>query len=301
MKVSIIIPAFNEAASIEPLLSRLKERYPDFEIIVVNDGSSDDTSACATAAGAVVYDHPYNIGNGAAIKSGIRLARGDVFVFMDADGQHSPEEIDSLLSFHPRFDMIVGQRKMQDQTSFVRFLGNKALNFLASYVTKFPVKDLTSGFRVIRADVAKSFLYLLPNTYSYPTTMTLSALRSGFSVRYVPITGHKRKRGSSNIRLLNDGVRFFMIVAKICTLFSPMRIFLPVSGIFFLLGFTRYLYTFFMYNRFTNMSGVMITTAVMIFLLGLVSEQISQLRFERREVLTKTRKRDNVEEDHAVE
>ena len=281
-KVSIIIPAFNEADIIADIVQRVRSLHPDFEVIVVNDGSTDDTAAKAQEAGAEVYTHPYNIGNGAAIKSGIRVATGDILVFMDGDGQHNPEDIAKLLEFFPDFDMVVGARSLSDQASLGRALGNKIYNWFASYVAKFSIKDLTSGFRAVKSNVARNFLYLLPNTYSYPTTLTLGTLRSGMSVKYVPVKIHKRETGKSNIKMIQDGVRFFMIIIRICTLYSPMRVFLPVSFAMFFLGLVNYVYTFLMRNRFTNMSVFLFVTAIIIFMMSLISEQICQMRFERR-------------------
>jgi len=281
-KVSIIIPAYNEGAIIGNIVSDVKTLYPDFDIVVINDGSTDDTAVAAQKAGAMVYSHPYNIGNGAAIKSGIRVATGDILVFMDGDGQHKPEDIAKLLEFFPDFDMVVGARSVSDQASLGRALGNKIYNWFASYVAKFSIKDLTSGFRAVKSNVARYFLYLLPNTYSYSTTLTLGTLRSGMSVKYVPVKIQKRETGKSNIKMIQDGVRFFMIIIRICTLYSPMRVFLPVSFAMFLLGLINYLYTFIMRNRFTNMSVFLFVTAILIFMMSLISEQICQMRFERR-------------------
>ena len=283
-KVSVIIPAYNEAQSIGDVVKKIKTLNPDFEIVVINDGSTDDTSAVARDAGAdLVYSHPYNIGNGAAIKSGIRIASGDILIFMDADLQHNPEDIKTMLEYFPGYDMVVGARLKGDQASLWRAFGNKIYNWLASYVAKFSIQDLTSGFRAIKSDIARNFSYLLPNTYSYPTTLTLCVLRSGRTVKYVPIEAKARKSGTSNIRIFKDGVRFFMIIIKICTLFSPFRIFLPVSFIIFLAGLFYYLYTFITSSRFTNMSALLFTTSIIIFMIGLVSEQICQMRFDRSE------------------
>lgn len=280
--VSIIIPAYNEAETIDRLAQQIIELYPQAEIIVIDDGSTDDTHGIASRAGAVVYRHPYNIGNGAAVKSGIRVASGEILVFMDADGQHDPADIQRMLSFFPDYDMVVGARSLRSQASFGRAFGNKIFNLLASYVAKFPVQDLTSGFRAVKADLARSFTYLLPNSYSYPTTITLGVLRSGRSLKYMPIDACKRKQGHSKIKFFRDGIRFFMIIVKICTLYSPMRVFLPVSSMMFLMGLIWYAYTFFAEGRFTNMSALLFTTSITIFMMSLISEQICQMRFERR-------------------
>ena len=281
-KVSVIIPVYNEDKSIGGLVSRIKTCYPDFDVIVIDDGSIDNTADVAQAAGAKVYSHPYNIGNGAAIKSGIRVADGDILVFLDGDGQHDPKDIAELLRYFPQFDMVVGARSIGDQASLGRAAGNKIYSWFASYVAKFPIRDLTSGFRAVKSNIAKSFVYLLPNTYSYPATITLGVLRSGMSVKYVPIKMRQRKTGKSNIKLVSDGVRFFMIITRICTLYSPMRVFLPVSCMMFLLGVANYLYTYIVRSRFTNMSVFLFVAAIIIFMMSLISEQICQMRFERR-------------------
>jgi glycosyltransferase involved in cell wall biosynthesis len=293
-KVSVIIPAFNESQTIADLIQSIRRRYPDFEIVVIDDGSDDDTASVAADADAVVFSHPYNIGNGAAIKSGIRAASGDILIFMDGDGQHDPEDIAKMLDHMPEFDMVVGARDKESQASVGRSIGNKIYNWLGSYVSKFPIQDLTSGFRAIKSEVARDFIYLLPNTYSYPTTITLGVLRTGRSLKYVPIKTKPRTKGSSNIRLFRDGVRFFMIIIRICTLFSPMRVFLPVSFFMFFLGLVRYAYSFIIEGRFTNMSALLFVSSVIIFMMSLISEQICQMRFERRSMPRKVKRESDV-------
>ena len=281
--ISIIIPAYNEGQSIGAVVAKIRELYPEFEIIVINDGSIDNTADAAKAAGALVYSHPRNIGNGAAVKSGIRFASGKILVFMDGDGQHRPEDIKDMLTYFPDYDMVVGTRSKNHHASWGRALANRIYNWLASYVAKFPIQDLTSGFRAVKSEIAHNFLYLLPNTYSYPTTLTLGVLRSGRSVKYIPIHIQNRKKGRSKIRVFRDGIRFFLIITKICALYSPLRIFLPVSFAMFCLGLGYYLYTYFTSGRFTNMSALLFTTSILIFMMGLVSEQICQMRYERSE------------------
>jgi glycosyltransferase involved in cell wall biosynthesis len=280
--VSVIIPTYNEAENIGAIVSKIRAISPDFQILVIDDGSSDDTAAAASAAGADVYRHPYNIGNGAAVKSGIRRATGDILVFMDGDGQHDPKDIPRLLEHLPAYDLVVGARSFKDQASLGRAFGNVLYNRFAAYVAKFPVRDLTSGFRAVKASVARGLIYLLPNTYSYPTTMTLAVLRTGLSLKYVPIRTERREKGKSHISLSKDGVRFFMIITRICTLFSPMRVFLPISFSMFMVGLVWYLYTFLTEGRFTNMSALLFNSSIIVFLMGMISEQISQMRFERR-------------------
>lgn len=284
MQPSIIIPAFNEAYSLEELIRTIRLTLAGVELIVIDDGSDDSTYEIAISSKAEVIHHPLKIGNGAAIKSGIRKAKGDAIIFMDGDGQHDPADITRLLEHLKQYDMVVGARTNNQQASLARGWMNSIFNLLASYVSGFPVEDLTSGFRAIRAETARELLPLLPNGYSWPTTSTLVLLRSGMSIKYVPINVRPRQHGRSRIKPVRDGIRFFLIIMKICTLYSPFRIFLPVSGLMFLLGLINYAYTYFTEGRFTNMSALMLTTSVIIFMMGLISEQISQISLLRQQV-----------------
>ncbi len=282
--VTIIIPVYNEESAIPQLLDALDGVMPNSDAILIDDGSTDSSTQSAKCKGVKVIQHPYNIGNGAAVKAGIRSAAGDILIFMDADGQHDPADISRLIAEIGPYDMVVGARNSGQHASWARRTMNGAYNRLASYVTGFPIKDLTSGFRAVRAELARDMLPLLPNGYSWPTTMTLVLLRSGFSVKYVPINARPRQHGRSRIRPVRDGIKFFMIILKICTLYSPFRIFLPVSATMFLLGLINYAYTYFTAGRFTNMSALMFTTAVIIFMMGLISEQVSQISLLRQQV-----------------
>ena len=288
VQASIVIPVFNEAENLEELLAKIHAlALSGTEVVVVDDGSTDRSAHLAMKAGATVVRHPYNVGNGAAIKSGIRAARGKYVVFMDGDGQHKPDDIPKLLSEAGNYHMVVGARSKGSKLRLHRNVANLVYNFLASYVTQFPIKDLTSGFRVLERLDALRFIDLLPNTFSYPTTLTLAFLRSGLTVKYIPIQTLYRS-GQSKISLVTDGVRFLLIITKIATLFSPFRVFLPVSFFFFFTGLANYLYTYLAYGRLTNMSVFMWTTAVIIFMLGLVSEQIAALRMERQHATPKS-------------
>lgn len=283
MRLSIVLPAKNESAAIGSTVAGIRQQYPDtaeVEVLVVNDGSTDDTAAVAAAAGARVVHHPYSKGNGAAIKTGARAAQGEVLVFMDADGQHDPADIPRLLDrLNQGHDMVVGARQKGSQASVGRGLANGLYNRLASWMTGHKVEDLTSGFRAVRADKFREFLYLLPNGFSYPTTSTMAFFRAGYSVAYVPIHAAKRI-GKSHIRLLRDGARFLLIIFKIGTLFSPLKIFAPVALVMFLLGTGWYGWTFFTLHRFTNMSALLYTGSVMTFMMGLISEQITALMYK---------------------
>jgi glycosyltransferase involved in cell wall biosynthesis len=282
VEVTILLPAYNEEQSIGETIRKIKELYPDYEIFVVDDGSTDRTKEEAVKAGAHVWSHPHNIGNGAAIKTGLRYASGDWIVMMDADGQHDPADIAKLLENKDKYDMIVGARSKGSKTSLHRDLANFIYNWLASYVTKFKVEDLTSGFRLINSETVRKYIYLLPNTFSYPSTLTMAYLRSGLSLKYVPIQT-KARTGKSKIKLFQDGIHFFLIITKIATLFSPFRIFLPVSLTFFMTGLLYYLFTYITQHRFTNMSMLLLSSSVIIFMMGLISEQISQMRYDRVE------------------
>ncbi|AVZ80216.1 glycosyl transferase [Zoogloeaceae bacteirum Par-f-2] len=279
-RVTIILPARNESAALKSLLPRIFAAVPSPDIIVVDDGSTDDTAAVAEAAGAHVIRHPYGIGNGAAIKSGAREANGEVLVFMDADGQHDPADIPRLLAkLEEGYDMAVGARGCASQASIGRGLANRLYNRLASYMAGHRIADLTSGFRAVRAAKFRNFLYLLPNGFSYPTTITMAFFRSGYPVAYLPITAHKRV-GKSHIRPLRDGVRFLLIIFKIATLYSPLKLFGPVALSFFVSGLGWYAHTYATQGRFTNMSAFLMSASVIVFLMGLLSEQITTLMYK---------------------
>lgn len=279
-EVSVVIPAKNEAVSLAKLLPRIREAVPNAELIVVDDGSTDGTKELLEKLAIKTVRHESSRGNGAAIKAGARAATGDVIVFMDGDGQHDPQNIKLLLDELNRgADLAVGSRSAEGQASLGRKLANGFYNWFASVVTGFPVKDLTSGFRAVNAEKFRSFLHLLPNGFSYPTTSTIAFLRSGFNVVYVPINVHKRI-GRSHIRPVRDGLRFLLIIFKVSTLYSPLKVFLPIAVLSFLLGLLRYAYTYFAFDSFTNMSALLMVSAVQIFLIGLVSEQITSLIYK---------------------
>lgn len=281
-QTSVVIPAYNEADVIADVVSGLLRSAAWREIFVVDDGSQDDTSAAAADAGARVIRHPYNKGNGAAVKSGIRAATGEYVLIIDADGQHQPADAVRLVSRLGEYDLVVGARARTTQATWARRLGNHALNRLASYLTGRPIPDLTSGFRAARRLQLREFLHLLPNRFSTPTTTTLSFVKAGYSVAFEPVEACQRV-GKSKIRLVSDGAKFFLIVLKIVTLFSPLRVFLPVSLASFALGVGYAIWTVITQSHVTNSSVLLIMLGVIVFLMGLVSEQVAALRFERRE------------------
>ncbi|MEZ5670913.1 MAG: glycosyltransferase family 2 protein [Thiotrichaceae bacterium] len=278
-KISIILPCLNEASSLKNLLPELKQHQPDAEIIVVDDGSTDDSAQIAAQYGARVVSHPYSKGNGAAIKTGARAAQGEILIFMDADGQHQPADIARLLEkMAQNYDMVVGARNSGSQASVARWCANRFYNWLATWMVGHQVEDLTSGFRAVRASKFREFLYLLPNTFSYPSTITMAFFRAGYSVNYIPITALQRV-GKSHIKPLRDGLRFLLIIFKIGTLYAPLKLFGPLSFGFLLLGIGYYAYTFTLMNRFTNMGALLFITSLLVFLIGLVSEQITQILY----------------------
>lgn len=278
-RLSIILPAKNEGAALRDLLPRLRAAQPEAEIIVVDDGSTDDTRAICQAADVQCLSSPYSMGNGAAIKRGARAASGDVLVFMDGDGQHDPADIPRLLACLDRgFDMAVGARDWSSQAGVGRGVANTIYNWLATHMTGHVVADLTSGYRAVRAGKFREFLHLLPNGFSYPTTSTMAFFRSAYPVAYVPIKAGQRV-GKSHIKPLKDGVRFLLIIFKIATLYSPLKLFAPASACFFLLGLLNYARTFYLDGRLTNMSTLMWSASVIVFLIGLVSEQITSLMY----------------------
>jgi len=284
--VSIVLPALNEEKGLERLLPELRKLYPTYELLVINDGSTDSTKSICIKNKVKVFSHPYPMGNGAAIKSGARHARGDIIVFMDADGQHNPNDIKFLIEklINEQYDMVVGARALSTHSSSMKRAGNWFYNRFASIMTGHRILDLTSGFRVVKADIFRKFLYLLPNGFSYPTTSTMAFFRSAHPVGYISVHAGKRQKGThSNIKILKDGIRFLVIILKIGALFSPMRLFLPLSAIIFLIGLCHYTYTYITEYRFTNMSALLIISSLMIFLIGILSEQISSLHYRNND------------------
>ena len=281
--LSIILPAKNESASLKILLPELTSLYADAEIIIVNDGSDDDTLSICNKYAVKVINHPYSKGNGASIKSGARFATGEILVFMDADGQHRPDDIKSLLNgIDENHDMVIGARERRTHASIPRYVANVFYNKLASYMSGHKIDDLTSGFRAVKADVFKQFLYLLPNGFSYPTTITMALFRSGYSIKYVPISCEQRT-GNSHIKLIKDGFKFLLIIFRVTALYSPLKIFFPASLSLFIIGLSYYGYTYFYHGRFTNMGIFIFLTSVIIFLIGLLSEQITFLIYSQNQ------------------
>lgn len=281
MKVSVVIPAKDELAGLKKVLPKLINNTRIFEIIVVSDGSTDGTVDYCREIGVTVVSHPYSKGNGASIKTGARAASGDVLVFMDGDGQHQPEEIDGLLAtYESGYDLVVGARCSDGQASIARGLANKVYNNLAGWITGRRIDDLTSGFRVVNAKRFSEFLYMLPNGFSYPTTSTMAFLRSGYSVAFSPIQVLQRD-GKSHLNIFSDGLKFFLIIFKVATLYSPLKLFSVLSAATFLMGLGYYIYTYVAYDRFTNMGLIFFLSSVFIFLIGLISEQISTLFYKK--------------------
>ena len=281
MRLSLILPAKNEAEGLRRTLPGIRERLPEAEILVVDDGSTDATAAVAREFGATVLSSPYSMGNGAAIKRGARVATGDVLVFLDADGQHDAALIPRLIGrLDEGYDMVVGARGWDGQASVGRGLANGFYNRLASEMTGHAVRDLTSGFRVVRAEKFREFLHLLPNGFSYPTTITMAFFRSGYAVAYEPIPVAQRL-GKSHIKPLRDGMRFLLIIFKIATLYSPVKLFAPTAVLFAAIGIANYIYSYATVGRFTNMSALLLSASVIVFLIGLISEQITALTYRK--------------------
>ena len=279
--VSIVIPAFNEAGAIGPVIAELLAAAPWREIVVVDDGSTDGTAEAAAGAGARVIRHPYNKGNGAAVKAGIRAATGEFVLIIDADGQHRPSDAVALTAKLGEYDLVVGARSSTTQAGSTRRAGNAALNRLASYLTERDIPDLTSGFRCARRECLLDFLHLLPNGFSTPTTTTLAFLRAGYNVAFHPVEARARM-GTSKIRLGRDGPKFFLIVLRVITIFSPLRVFLPIAAVSLVLGAGYGVYTLITEVHVAPAAALLITLTVVVFLIGLVSEQISAMRFDGR-------------------
>jgi glycosyltransferase involved in cell wall biosynthesis len=277
----VVIPAYNEAAVIADVVSAVSATGTWHEILVVDDGSSDATAARAAESGAIVVRHPYNKGNGAAVKSGIRRATGEFVMIIDGDGQHQAEDALRLVARLGEYDLVIGARPAATQATRTRKAGNAALNRFAGYLTGREIPDLTSGFRAARREYLREFIHLLPNGFSTPTTTTLAFIKAGYNVTFEPT--HARPRiGTSKIRLARDGASFLVIILKIVTLFSPLRVFLPISIVPCVVGSGYAMWTIATQSKITNSSVLLLMFAVIVFLVGLVSEQISALRFEGR-------------------
>lgn len=280
LKISIIIPAKNEGERLKALLTDLIATYPNAEIIVVNDGSTDDTKSICEHFPIQTINQPYSLGNGAAIKAGARRATGDCLVFMDGDGQHQVKDIAPLLSrYQEGYDMVVGQRNKSAQANIFRYIANTFYNRIASWIVNQPVKDLTSGMRVVNAKKFKAFLFLLPNGFSAPSTSTIAFFRTGYAVNYCPIDVQQRD-GKSHINPFSDGLRFFIILYKMTVLYSPLKIFIPLAFLHFTLGCINYGWSYWHDGRFTNMSALLLTGSIFILLMGVISEQITTLIYQ---------------------
>ena len=272
-RVSVVIPALDEQESIAAVITELESVGDWGEIVVVDDGSQDETAARAEAAGARVIRHPYRKGNGAAVKTGLRAAEGEAVLLLDADGQHDPAEAALLLAELDPHDMVIGSRSARDQ-SFVRALGNAIFKALASWLTGRPIPDLTSGYRLAWRARLLEIVHLLPNGFSYPTTSCLAFLKAGYNVAFVPIRARRRK-GRSKIRPLRDGVNFVLIILKIVTLYSPLKVFFPISATSFVLGAAYGLWNVYAFGKIPTGAALLIQLAVVVFLFGLISEQIA--------------------------
>jgi glycosyltransferase involved in cell wall biosynthesis len=278
-QVSVVIPAFNEEDAIGAVVAAMKARRPWREVLVVDDGSTDQTAARAEAAGARVIRHPYNKGNGAAVKTGIREAQGEVILLMDADGQHDPEDADRLVERVGVYDLVIGARAAKDQ-AWLRALGNAVFRALASWLTGRDIPDLTSGFRAARRERLLEIIHLLPNGFSYPTTSCLALLKAGYNVAFEPIRARPRV-GKSKIRAVRDGVKFLLIILKVVTLYRPLKVFFPVSLASLLVGVGYGAWNVSRYGKIPMGAALAVQLAVVVFLFGLISEQIASSQ-ERR-------------------
>lgn len=280
-QISVILPAKNESQGLVELLTRVKLTCPGAEIILVNDGSTDDTESIGLASEVIVVNHPYSKGNGASIKSGLRQASREWVILLDGDGQHPPEFIPKLINKAAKgYDLVVGARTPESQASLGRLFANSLYNKLASLMVNQKIPDLTSGFRMAKRKLMLEFIHLLPNGFSYPTTSTMAFFRAGYSVGFETFTGDKRE-GKSHISIVKDGIRFFLIIFKVGSLYSPFKIFFPVAAFQVLLGLGYYLYTYLTSGTFTNMTALVLSSAVIVFLIGLVSEQITMLMYKK--------------------
>ncbi len=287
--VSVIIPVYQEEESLESCLSNLINTLEaaglDYEIIVVDDGSTDRSLALLLELQKQykrlrVAHHLYNRGYGAALRTGVRLAQGEVVVFMDADGQHMAEEILALLEHIPPYDLVIGYRTKSYSGPWYRNMGNRFYNWLASYLTRYEIKDLTSGFRAMRRVAMLHFLSLLPAGFSASATGTLAFLKAGYNVLFVPVTVLPRIRGRSKVNPLVDGWRFLMLTLRIIVFYDPLRVFAPLAGWFAVLGLISWVWGIGAAGRFLlpNSTVLFGTLALLSVLNGIISSQIAAER-----------------------
>jgi glycosyltransferase involved in cell wall biosynthesis len=287
--ISVVIPAFNEGPRVGSVVRAVRAQVPDAEIIVVDDASSDDTAAQAASAGARVISRPHNLGNGAGVRTGIRAASGDVVIVIDADGQHNPADIPRLLRHLDRYDMVIATRPDRDShENLVRWLGNSVLNALGTYLSGFPMRDLTSGFRAMRREVMLEFLHLLPNTFGWPMTSAMAFAKAGYHIRFEPVTMNKRQGGRSSQKLFKNGVRNILIMLRMVSMFAPLRVYFPVALAMFALSLLSFAISYFITDvgrfRVPNSSVGLFVGAIVVFMFGLLAEQIAGLRFQRRDL-----------------
>ena len=279
--ITIVIPAYNEEKGIGNVLLNLKKLVSDYQLLVIDDGSTDNTFEIVKNSGVNVVCHKYNKGYGAALKTGLRNAKTSVVLYIDADGQHNPEDIDRIAEHIDEYDMVVGARTKKSTVSLLRRPGKKILSITANYLSGHQIPDLNSGFRAIKKNKAMEFMHILPNTFSFTTTITLAFLKSGYDVKYVPIQTIDRV-GTSKIKPFRDGFRFIMLIVRTITLFDPLKVFLPISIALFTIGMVYGLYTLISALNISDASVIMITASILIFFFGLLADQISSIRMGNR-------------------
>jgi glycosyltransferase involved in cell wall biosynthesis len=283
--VSIVIPAYNEGEAIgetlTDLFSVIGESTRRYEVIVIDDGSADDTGAMAESNGARVVRHRKNKGYGAALKTGVLASQAEIVVFYDADNQFDPKDIERIVEEAKDADAVLGARTSKSYAPFSRKGGKKLLSWLANYLSRQKIPDLNCGLRAIHRDVLLGYLHLLPNGFSASTTTTLVLLREGYDVKFVPITVKKRI-GKSTVRPLQDGMDTALLVVRLTTLLDPFRVFGPMSFFFFVFGCVwglRYL----IHGKGLSIASLfLLVSSVIIFFFGLVADQVASLRRERR-------------------
>jgi len=274
---TIIIPAYNEEEGIRSVINGLKSMPDKYEILVVDDGSTDNTFKIASETGVRVIRQPYNKGYGAALKTGIRNAKSNLVLFMDADGQHQTSDIKEIMRYTGNYDMVVGARTKRTKISFLRKPGKKILAIIANYLAGMKIPDLNSGFRVIKKDVVMEFMHILPNSFSFTTTITLGCIMAGYSIKYVPINMLERV-GTSKINPFRDGSRFILLMIRTIMLFNPLKIFLPISVIIFLLGISDLTYELIYYFNVSSLSILLFLSSLIVFFIGIMADQISMMR-----------------------
>jgi glycosyltransferase involved in cell wall biosynthesis len=280
--ISIIIPAFNEEEVIGSVVQSIHSAFPDSEIIVVNDGSTDNTAAELSKSGVIILNHDLNRGYGASLKTGARAARRDYVLFCDGDGQHSVEDVRRLMNECDGYDLVVGARKSDSHRPFLRRPGKFVMRKYSEFLAGTKIPDLNSGLRIFKRDTLMRYLHLMPDGFSFSTTSTFTMIKSNRKYKYIPITVQKRI-GKSSVRQLKHGPQALMLMLRLAVLFEPLKLFLWIAGILFILSLASLAIDMCSAGGFSDTTVILSIATIIIFMSGLLCDQVSAMRREKHE------------------